>query len=312
MRFDLLSYIEKFMDRIDIPSEAKAEFIKVGEKIQDDKKISGTFFKCKTDFINKKISFGEVKDLIDPYAKELETSEYTLHFIFLINCTDILLEKFKNQGIDEEIFWDTIKDFRYKLMECHEVKGIWGTFVAEWMSGYMNMTRFALGRFQYEEVIYTGDTYKKNGIELNQGDKVYSFHIPSSGKPFDKPTRIASYQRAYEFFGFKEKGERIILVCNSWLLHKNLINILPQSSRVLDFAHDFDIVSSKDTERFEDAWRVFGKHYEKPLEQLPRDTSLRKVIAEYLLAGGKLGNGYGIIVFDGNKIINYDNGGDIS
>lgn len=41
-----------------------------------------------------------------------------------------------------------------------------------------------------------------------------------------------------------------------------------------------------------------------PLEQLPTDTSLRKAIVEHLASGGKMGLGFGIILFDGDKIIN--------
>lgn len=302
---EFLGYIRNFMDKIEIPSEAKAELMKVENKIFTDENVSEVFLKCKNDLMNDSRDIDEVLTTIGSFSGKLSISEYTLHFVFLINCTDILYENYKHANIDEQIFWDTMDDFRCKLLECYEVNRVWGTFVARWFAGFLDMKRFALGRFQYEEEVYEGDTYKKNGIVLNKGDKVYNFHIPSSGKPFDKPARLASYCKAYDFYGCKEKDKNLILVCNSWLLYKKYKEILPETSNILDFMHDFDIVSSWDAENFSDSWRVFGRYHKLPLEQWPKDNSLRKAIAGHLLSGGKMGNGYGIIVFDGSKIINH-------
>lgn len=299
-----LGYIQNFMDRIGIPLEAKIEMLKVEKKIFSVEIISKIFSESKIELMNNNISLDETLVTISSFSKELDISEYTLHFVFLMNCTDILLENYKREHIDEQIFWDTMDDFRCKLLECYEVMGVWGTFVAGWFADFLNMKRFALGRFQYEEIFFEGKTYNKNSIVLNNGDKVYNFHIPSSGKGLDKFVRIASYRKAYDFFGFKDKGGILILVCNSWLLYEELQNILPKNSNILDFMHDFDIVLSIDKENFDDSWRVFGKYHKMPLEQLPIDTSLRKAIVEHLLAGRKMGNGFGIIAFDGNKIIN--------
>lgn len=304
MNTGFLDYIQDFMDRIGIPMEAKIEIMKVEKKIISNENIAKIFLKCKIELMNNNISLNETLVQIGSFSKELDISEYTLHFVFLINCTDVLLSNYERKQLDKQIFWDSMDDFRCKLMECHEVMGVWGTFVAEWYAGFFNMKRFALGRFQYDEIVYKGDTYKKNGTVLNKGDKVYQFHIPSSSKAFDKSARIASYRKAYDFFDIDKKGGILTLVCSSWLLYKELQNILPGNSNILDFIHDFDIVSSVDKENFEDSWRIFGKYHKMPLEQLPTDTSLRKAIVRHLASGGKMGRGTGIILFDGDKIIN--------
>ena len=304
MNTDFLVYIQDFMDRIGIPLEAKNELLKVEKKIFSVENISKIFLMSKAALMNNNISLDEALVTIGSFSKELDISEYTLHFVFLMNCTDILLANYKRENIDEQIFWDTMDDFRCKLLECDDVMGVWGTFVAWWYADFLNLKRFALGRFQYEEMFFEGETYKKKGIVLNKGDKVYNFHIPSSGKGLDKLTRIASYKKAYDFFGCREKDGGLILVCDSWLLYNGLHDILPKNSNILDFMCDFDIVSSIDKESFDDIWRIFGKYHKMPLEQLPIDTSLRKAIVEHLLAGRRMGTGFGIIVFDGNEIIN--------
>ena len=303
MNADFLDYIRNFMDRIGIPLEARNEILEAEKKIFSLKNISAVFEKYKTGVMNRKTGFDEALAAIGALGGTLGISVYTLHFIFLINCTDILRASYKKRHIDEQIFWDTMDDFRCKLLECREVKGVWGTFVPLWYAGFLHMERFALGRFQYEERQFEEDTYKKNGIILNKGDKVYNFHIPASGGKFDRAARLESYRRAYEFYGYGEKGGIMFLVCCSWLLYKGLRDILPPGSNILDFMNDFDIVSSTEDENFGDGWRVFGKHYGLPPEQLPTDTSLRRAIAGRLSSGGKMGTGFGIIVFDGNKII---------
>lgn len=304
MSADLLAYIQSFMDRTGIPPEAKGEILETEKKIFSLHNLSAVFERCRTGFMSRKISLDEALAAIGGLGGTLGSSVYTLHFIFLINCTDILLENYKKKHIDEQIFWDSMDDFRCKLLECREVKGIWGTFVPWWYEGFLHMERFALGRFQYEERQFDEDRYEKNGMDLNRGDRVYNFHIPSSGGRFDKEARTDSYRRAYEFYGYGEKGGIMALVCSSWLLYKGLRDILPPGSNILDFMKDFDVVSSADTDQFDDGWRIFGKYCGLPPERLPADTSLRKAVAGRLSAGGKMGTGFGIILFDGDKIIN--------
>lgn len=304
MTSDFLRYIESFIDRIGIPPEAKDVLLQVEKKIFSEEKASSVFSASKTGYMDGTTSLHDALAAVGLLSGELGVSEYTLHFIFLINCTDVLLENYKRENIDEQIFWDTMDDFRCKLLECHDVMGIWGTFVPGWYDGFFKLKRFALGRFQYEEASYEDEAYEKNGVVLNKGDKIYNFHIPSSGRPFDKAARIESYRKAYHFFGFKGKGEKQIFVCHSWLLYKGLEKILPGDSKIVDFMHDFDIVTSAEREDFGDSWRIFGKYHKLPLAQLPTDTSLRKAVVEHLSAGGKMGIGFGIIVFDGDRIVN--------
>ena len=66
---------------------------------------------------------------------------------------------------------------------------------------------------------------------------------------------------------------------------------------------DFEMVEWEEEEGFHNGWRVFGKDSDLPLEQLPEKTSLQKAYKKWLVDGNKAGHGYGIIVFDGEKIV---------
>ena len=95
----------------------------------------------------------------------------------------------------------------------------------------------------------------------------------------------------------------MLFCCGSWLLYPRHREFLPEKSNILRFLDDFEIVSWAEKENFGDAWRVFGRYSELPVEQLPRDTSLRRAYADWLAAGNKTGDGYGLFLFDGEKIV---------
>ena len=49
-------------------------------------------------------------------------------------------------------------------------------------------------------------------------------------------------------------------------------------------------------------WWVFDRGYEGDASVLPRDTSVRRALADWLAAGGIPGGGDGYFLFDGNTI----------
>ena len=59
----------------------------------------------------------------------------------------------------------------------------------------------------------------------------------------------------------------------------------------------------EEKEEFNDGWRIFDRFSDLPVEQWPRDNSLRRAFAEFVEAGGKTGHGFGVILFDGEKIV---------
>ena len=190
---------------------------------------------------------------------------------------------------------------RWKLRECMDCEEVWGTFVPHWYRGFFEMTRFGLGRFQFEKTDFDADYYEKCGNTLKRGDTVINFHIPSAG-PLTDEKRLDSYKQAYKFFGGKD-GEPMAFVCGSWLLYEGHREFLPENSNILRFMDDFDIIRSADREKFSDGWRVFGKYSNGPVEDLPEDTSIRRAFKQRLQQGKPTGYGYGVFFFDGEKIL---------
>ena len=215
---------------------------------------------------------------------------YTIELLAFACMSKHLKKLYEKKGIDEQIFNDSVLDLKWKLEECKAVKGICGSFVAWWFPGFFDMTRFALGRLQFE-VVKFGHNYSKNGVVLTPDSKVINVHIPRTGTPMDKESCDISYAQAREFFK-DEVGEDGHFICHSWLLYPENLNILPQHTNVYRFASEYDIFESAVTDG-EDLWRLFDTD-EKDPEKLPTDSSLRRNYVEHLKKGGKLGWGLGV------------------
>lgn len=297
-------YLALFLTKTRFPQEAKNELMRCAElvsKYRCEEQLDGlTEFFFENDF-----SIPLSTPQIDELAKSIDISPYTVWLLFLILSSQPIREAFEQKEIPEKVFWHTFEDLRYKASECHEVQGVWGNFVAFWYPIFFTCDLLKLGRLEYENGVYEREEpYQKNGILLQKGDPVKSIHIPASGEPFDEATRLLSYRMAYDFFREERNGAPLICVCDSWLLHPSTTQILKPASNIVSFAGDFDLLSHRDEEEFRDAWRVFGKDYQLPTAQLPERTSMQRAFKKHLLSGGKTGEGYGVLVFDGNRIIN--------
>jgi len=248
---------------------------------------------ARLDVLGQRYMAGEIT-LVE--AQEAIGEDYGAYMAFLVGCLPELRRCYAAAGLPEELFWHTMMDLKYKLMECHTVKGLWGNFAFWWYDRFYKMTRFTLGRLQFETVTYEWPAYTCGGITVQPGDPVVNIHIPSAG-PLTEELRREAYQKAYEFFPACRKKDALPLVCHSWLLDPEYRTFLPASSNLIGFQKDFEIIACEKQEEFKDAWRVFGADGGKRPQELPRDTSMRRGFADFLSAGGRTGIGSGIMLW---------------
>ena len=216
---------------------------------------------------------------------------FTVSLLVFICTTKHLKSVYVKNGIDLQIYRDSVLDLKWKLEECKIVRGICGSFVAVWFPGFFNMTRFALGRLQFE-LLTIGFDYEKNGVKLKKDESVViNVHIPRTGTPLDKESCDKAYAQAREFFKDKA-GENAAFICNSWLLYPENKNILSPRTNTYRFMSEYDIVKWS-TNTGEDLWRLFDTDEKNPF-RLPTDSSFRACYAEHLKNGGRVGTGIGI------------------
>ncbi len=230
---------------------------------------------------------------------------YTLQLIFWLYLVPYMEENYKKYSIDMEIFRDTVADISYKIKECKNLYGVVGVFSSRYVV-VQELNLFALGRLQYNLRTYELDDYNWGDYTLKKGDTVYSCHIPSSGTLKEEDC-VLSFKKAYEFFGgAKLKGRILPIYCNSWLLYPPYIEkVYGENSNLKKFSQMFDIVNCvEEGNDFTACWRIFNKSYEGSSKGLPDDTSLRRNMKNYIDNYGVFGRGEGIILFDGEKIVN--------
>jgi len=213
-------------------------------------------------------------------------------------------DNYENAGLSISLYYSLICDITCKMRECRARYNIIGVSSFNWFHKQFLMQLFSLGRFQYVKGEFSASfPYCFKDITVNPGDDVYYIHIPS-GDSMTEKKRYASYKKAFDFFG-KKSGEHIIFVCESWLLYPQNKFIFPENSNLMGFLNDFDIIKSYEHEEpFRNAWCIFYKNYEGDTSVLPHETTLQKNYIKWLDAGNKVGIGYGIIIFDGEKIVN--------
>ncbi len=303
---NIAEFLELFMDKTGYPEDAKDDFRRAHNAVLADADANAEFDNVYRRFTDDEDE-SPIFPAIDALGEQIGVHPYTMDLYMFMYEAYFLRERYAQKGINEQIFWDSMTDLRAKLVECRAVYGINGTFVGNWFFGFFEMTRFALGRLQFERTDYRRDEpyICGKGIVRNGGEMV-NMHIPSLG-PLTEDKILDALQRAYNFPYFADLKDPetglMPFCCGSWLLYPPHYDFLPQKSNILKFMDCFDILHWEDADEFSDAWRVFGKDKDALPQDLPRDTSLRRAFADRLIAGQKTGHGFGAFFFDGEKIL---------
>lgn len=220
---------------------------------------------------------------------------HTVRYLFYVHAAAWLLERFRADGVPEAIYWETMRDMRYKLYECLDLYDVPGAATVNWYTRFFRMKLLAFGRLQFEQRAFPIERYEKNGHVVRRGDTVLALHIPSAG-PLTQDLCQDAYARAHAYFRPLFPNGPTVFTCDSWLLYPEHVNFLPEGN-IRRFMADFDILGGRDDPSFSDGWRVFGKAAENPPERLPTDTGLRRAYAERLRAGLPVGTGFGVMLY---------------
>ena len=143
------TYLTWFFNEFSYPKEGAAALL------EDILQIYNDNFNC-----DYKIILTKCEDS----AKLCGVHEYTVKLLAYICLSRQLRANYEARGLDLGIWFDSMCDLKYKLIECKLVKGIYGSFVAEWFSRFFNMTRFGLGRLQFEIVPFRRNYQKEKDL----------------------------------------------------------------------------------------------------------------------------------------------------
>lgn len=219
----------------------------------------------------------------------------TMDLLLLIQMLPILREQYVLQNIPMKYFDAISNGFRNHAEKSMETKGVATAGVAWWSMAYFKLKMFSIGRLIYKwrpfkETITIGD------FVIEEGTYHIDVHIPSSGS-FAQDVVHASYEEAKAFFEKRYKKEGLLLACSSWLLSPTLDEMLPPTSNILAFAHEYTIFREGCDPTGEKLGHyVFGSADMTNVDALPEDSSLRRAMKARLKAGKGIGTGAGVIL----------------
>lgn len=278
---DAISYLLEQTSRLEASANAMAAIRAAEEKV----------------FASTDAAYEEILETAAAYSG---VPRFTVDMIFFLFCAPTMQKRFAAKGVDDAIFWASLCDLRYKLIECKNLHGYYGSFTKNWFPRFLRADAFALGRLQYELKPFSGEEY---GTYLQKGDTVCNCHIPSSGRLLF-PDVLDSLRRAYDFYKSERKDGVLPVTCNSWMLYPPLIERLPESSNIRRFYELFDVITAKEQEHNRDFWRIFSLPFTpENLQIAPENSSLQRTVKAFLKEGNLLGSGLGVLLFDGEKVL---------
>jgi len=294
------TYMRNFFDAFTYPEPARDSLLSAYDKINDYEELQKEFgILLNTYTKDKDCDFQKLLTCMDEISCKAGVHEYTGALLLVICLTKQLKVYYEAEKINEQIWYTSMCDLKFKLLECKDVYDIWGTFVAGWFDRFFNVTRFGINRLQFELVPFHSQAgYTRKGITLKPGDQVINVHIPRTGTRLDRESVVKSYEEAAVFFRERYQLEYIAFVCSSWLLYPRNKEVLSPQSNLYAFISDFDIIESGDSKDYRGVWRLFDKNYEGDVEMLPQDSSLRRTYADWIRKGEKVGWGYGVYIGD--------------
>ncbi len=242
--------------------------------------------------------FLHLLELSEMAGEEIGEHKYRMQMLFSYYCFALLEEKYERAGIAQSVYEKTVLDFKFRIYECREVYGFNGIFVAWWYLIFCNLRLQGIGGLEFERTVADFD-YNSKGVSVKCGDPIIAVHIPPKFK-MNRETVTRALKASYEYYGFEG---RVAYQCDSWLLYPDFERVFVEGGNVAEFRSFFDVFRTTDHTTFEDCWRVFKVGEITDLDTLPTDTRLQRNMLEYLKGGGVTGDGFGILVFDGENIL---------
>ena len=197
--------------------------------------------------IKNSINLEKIKDLFykneDGFFEYLESElneQYLTYLYIYLNLALDLYESYVKEGIDLDIYYDTIEDIRVWINNCIKETNTYGLKEIYWINEHLRMRIYKLGRLQFQKRESTEfvDLIKENNLDQYiDRDYFYFVHIPE-GERLSYDLVLDSYDRAKDFF-----KDEMIFACESWMLSDRLDLIFKENSNVLKFRNDYILLS---------------------------------------------------------------------
>ena len=175
----------------------------------------------------------------------------------MLNCGAQVYSKYKELGITDKIYTDTMKCFTRFINEYKEIHGYYGFDMDWWAVRQISLQLFRIGDLEYE-------------LAQEDNKKKIDLHIPSDAI-FTNEECDKSLDMSKEFIEsiFPDYSD-CEYTCYSWLLSPVLKDLLSNDSNIVNFQERFNIISYK--EDSEEYYKYVYKKRVDSLDELAEDT----------------------------------------
>lgn len=296
--------LRSLMCRLSFPPDAQKTFLNAFACIAADRVGSAWFLSLLQQYEkSEQCQYTQLLSDMKVLGESLGIHEYTSAMLLFLCMGEKLLDRYTERGIDESIYYHTMMDFRYKLNECRQIYGMDGLFTAFWSPGFFDLSRFALGRLQFE-IVKTKADCTVDGETFPAGSKAINMHIPRTDTKLDHEAVLESYGLAAEMFAHEFDARPVLFTCYSWLIAPWHLNVLSPESNLFKFIKDFKLVESGAYTDYSSAWRIFDCQFSGDVSALPQTTSLQRAYAERITRGEPIEWGRGFFVYRDGKVCN--------
>ena len=290
----MLNYLKSFLVNYQFPTECSNALVDAYNILEMKDKIKELARVVNLYKLEEEPQYEELALEVEKLSKDSSVHVYTLWLIVLILMSKTLHDRYRSLSYPDYIFDYSMLDIRYKAVECHLVKGIWGNFVSSWEYCFFKMNLFGFNSLQFEPIKLEKD-YEADGNKVKQGESLLSVHIPRREKHLDEKEVERDFELAKEFF--KDKVDHLFFYCHSWLLFPKNKEILSSSSHLRHFIDLFTLLDTYEAPNYSEMWRLFDMEIdENNLDSLPTNTSFRRGYVELMKNKEKTGGGVGIYI----------------
>lgn len=285
------AYIEAFLQEQNWPEEAAETMVNAWNCIQEQEDAAAYLDRWIAEYEkNEKMDYeGALADM-KRAAEKTGLSPFVTELLLFVCLSEHAKALYEERGLSMQIYYDSMQDLKWKVLECHKIYGVWGSFVASWFPGFFDLTRFALGRLQFEKIRFP-EAYKAGRNGKNVPESAINVHIPSCG-PMTEEACEEAFRLAADFYRKDFPEGSVPFCCFSWLLFPGHRQMLPAESNIRKFQDRFELFESREDNG--DLWRIFDTMETEDAERLPERTGLQRVYKKWLLAGKKAGCGSGV------------------
>ncbi|MGC5287622.1 acyltransferase domain-containing protein [Micromonospora sp. DT231] len=194
-----------------------------------------------------------------------------LYVYAYLALVDVVRGYHRDHGITDEVSWATLADLGRNLAIDRRMRGEGWPVMQSWLTLHARGGLYQLGRLQHQ-----------------RGGTAIDLHIPEAG-PLTPEAVEASLDEARAFFPRHFPDEHYTaFACGSWLLDPQLREYLPADSHIIRFQQRFVLDPYEEPEGLDadvEVRRFVFRTLTTPLDELPRDTVLRRAVVDHLAAG---------------------------